>query len=316
MLTSYPAYGMHLRCSFPLPGMSPREIEGLPPLSLQLTTPAELSRGWSGSDHRPAWRGRLGDGEVLTLDHGEAGDVLFGYGRRAYYLLDAQMSTLLCAPVQLGLDWQRVLCTKVLAAISVILGYEALHAGVVESPEGVVAIAASSGAGKSTLVLELMRRGWRLFSDDVLTFESVEGTVRAHPGTPHMNLDANLPDDADLHVLGRTLGVLSGERWLVTDAGAIEPRPIRMVCLLDRGADHDALQVERVPANSLLLAPYRLGLQADRRRERSRFHVYADLMKSATLVRVRASLERTPEEIAQGLERALADQRLVGGGVG
>jgi serine kinase of HPr protein (carbohydrate metabolism regulator) len=55
---------------------------------------------------------------------------------------------------------------------------------VVDSAEGVVAIAGPSGSGKSTLAIELLRRGWPLFADDVLTLDHTEGAVRAHPGTP------------------------------------------------------------------------------------------------------------------------------------
>ena len=65
------------------------------------------------------------------------------------------MSRLDCAPCDSGLDWQRALISKVIPSISVMLGYEALHAATVESPQGVVAIMAPSGAGKSTLALEL-----------------------------------------------------------------------------------------------------------------------------------------------------------------
>jgi len=339
MQTSYLAYGMQLRCSFALPGMTPQEADGLPELSLRMATPTDVSRLWSGP-REPAWRGRLGDGLELTLERGGGGDVLFSYGDRARFLLRAQSGmlpqsgTLLCAPAhggapaqevaapaqghasaQEGLDWQRVLCTKVLAAISVILGYEALHAGVVASPSGVVALAGSSGAGKSTLVLELLKRGWQLFADDALIIESVEGEVRAHPGTPHMNLDVDLPDGIDPQMLGQTLGVLAGERWLAAHASVGDPRPVRMVCQLERRLGF-RLETAWLPANALLLAPFRLGLQGDRERERRRFDVYADLMKSARLMRLTAGLEHSPAQIAQALERALDGEReLASGGV-
>jgi hypothetical protein len=314
-MISYLAYGMQLRCSFALPGMTPRAVDGLPALSLRIATSAELGRLWSGPRRAPAWRGRLGDGLELTLERGEEGDVLFSYGDRARFLMHAQGATLLCAPANDGLDWQRVLCSKVLSAISVIRGYEALHAGVVASPGGVVAVAGPSGSGKSTLVLELLRRGWQLFADDALVLESVEGEVRAHPGTPHMNLDVDLPDGFDPTTVGRTLGVLAGERWLAAHASAAEPRPVRIVCLLERGLGF-GLQTAWLPANALLLAPYRLGLQGDVERERRRFDVYADLVRSARLLRLTAGIEHSPAQIAQALERTLDGERqLASGGV-
>ena len=117
--------------------------------------------------------------------------------RTGLALLDPGMRRLDCAPVQPGLAWQRALVTEVLPAISVMRGDEALHAAAVDSPDGVVAIMAPSGAGKSTLAVELLRRGRPLFADDVLILEQIEGAVRAHPGSPHMNLAESLPGPID-----------------------------------------------------------------------------------------------------------------------
>ena len=73
---------------------------------------------------------------------------------------------------------------------------------------------APSEAGKLTLAIELLRRGWPLFADDVLILEQKQGAVRAYPGTSHMNLAESLPGDIDPQTLGSTIGVLAGERWL------------------------------------------------------------------------------------------------------
>ena len=226
MTTRYVAFGLDLRASFPLPGMAPgdvqeNEVDDLPSLELELTSPEELKQAWSGSDAPPQWRGRLGDGLDLAIERGAAGDLLFSYGDRApsdgdraRFRLHPGMRRLDCAPSRPGLDWQRALISKVLPSISVMRGYEALHAAAVDSPEGVVAIMAPSGSGKSTLAIELLRRGWPLFADDVLILEQTEGAVRAHPGTPHMNLAQSLPVAIDPQTLGATLGILAGERWL------------------------------------------------------------------------------------------------------
>ena len=47
-----------------------------------------------------------------------------------------------------------------------------------------------------------------------------------------------------------------------------------------------------------------LGLSSDPERHRSRFRLYADLTESATLVRLTASLEHRPEELADLLDKA------------
>jgi hypothetical protein len=305
MQTPYSTHGLALRSSFALPGMTPGAAEGLPSLSLQMRTPAQLDELWSGAIGAPTWQGRLGDGMDLTLEQGVADDALFSYGDRARFRLDPTGMTLDCAPSQAGLDWQRTLISKVLPTISMMRGYEALHAGVVDTPDGVVAIAGPSGAGKSTLVVELLRRGRVLFADDVLTLQSTEGTVWAHPGSPHMNLDESLPVAVDPLTLGDTLGFLAGERWLKVHRTVDRPRPVHMVCLLQRGPGL-ALETRRSPANPLLLTPYVIGLPSDSERERSRFSLYADLIESATLLCLTASFDHRPEQLADLLEHELA----------
>jgi hypothetical protein len=317
----YVAFGLELRASFPLPGMASGEADELPSLQLELTTPDELRKAWSGSDGPPEWRGRLGDGLDLAIERGAAGDLLFSYGERApsegdraRFRLHPGMRRLDCAPTRPGLDWQRALITKVLSSISVMRGYEALHAAAVDSPDGVVAIMAPSGAGKSTLAIELLRRDWPLFADDQLTMDRTDGAVRAHPGTPHMNLAENLPAAIDPKTLGSTLGILARERWLAAHAITSHPRPVRMLCLLERGLGLP-LEAHTLPANPLPLAPYMLGLSTDTGRQRDRFGLYADLMESTALVRLTAGLEHRPEQLADLLEQALASRpELIAGG--
>lgn len=309
MATHYAAYGLHLACSFALPGTPAAEPahDGLPRLALKLREPAELEHAWSGAAGPPEWRGRLGDGLDLVLEHGTAGDLLFSYGDRARFRLDADMGGLDCAPAHAGLDWQRALIGKVLPAISVMRGYEALHAAAVDSPEGVVAIMAPSGSGKSTLAIELLGRGWPLFADDVLILEDSGGAVRAHPGTPHMNVAEHPANAIDPQTLGETLGILAGERWLAVANTTTSTRPVRMLCMLERGPGL-ANETHPLGANPLPLAPYMLGLSDDAARQRSRFGLYADLIESTPLVRVSADLQQEPRRLADLIEDALAHQ--------
>jgi hypothetical protein len=305
----YVAHGLCLRSSFPLPGMglATQAIDCLPSLALALRDPAELERLWSGAGGPPVWRGRQGDGRDLVIERGSVGDLLFTYGELARFRLDPGMCRLDCAPRDPGLEWQRVLIGKVIPSIAVMRGYEALHAAAVDSSDGVVAIMAPSGSGKSTLALELLRRSWPLFADDALTLSQAAGGVRAHPGTPHMNVAQSLPEAIDPQALGSTIGVIAGERWLSAHVSATHPRPVRMLCLLERGAD-EALELQALPANPLLLAPYMLGLPSDPERRRSRFFLYANLVASATLVLLTAGLEHPPAQLADLVEQALARQ--------
>lgn len=302
----YAAYGLQLVSSFPLPGLRPvPACDDLPSLALSLLEPAELTAVWSHASEPAEWRGRQGDGRELSIERGVAGDVLFSYGDVARFRLDPAMGQLDCAPGTACFDWMRVLIGKVIPSISVMRGYEALHAAAVGSPLGVVAIMAPSGSGKSTLALELVRRGWPLFTDDVLALSRSDGTVSAHPGTAHMNVALQHPDDTDGETLGETLAILAGERWLAVRSVAMHKRPIRLLCVLERGLDRE-LAVESLQPNPLSLAPYMLGLSAERVRRLARFELYADLTASVTLVRLTGGFEHRPSQLADRVEQALA----------
>ncbi len=306
MATHYAAYGLRLSCAFQLPGMHAiaADARELPTLALELREPAELEREWSGADGPEQWRGRLGDGLELAIERGRTGDLLFAYGERARFRLHRDMRQLDCAPAHDGLDWQRTLIGKVLPAISVMRGYEALHAAAVDSPDGVVAIMAPSGAGKSTLALELLGRGRPLFADDALILQSGESGVLAHPGTPHMNVAEDRPTTVDPQALGDTLATLAGEHWLAVSATATRPRPVRMLCLLTRG-DGLTSEIGALAPSPLPLSPYILGLPAGQQRERARFSLYADLMQSSSLVKLTADAAEEPARLADMLEGAL-----------
>lgn len=306
MCARHVAYGLDLRCSFALPGMPAAAADELPTVALELVSAVQLREAWSGASGRYSWRGTLGDGCTLTIDSGDAGDLLFSYQDRARFLLDRSGQVLLCAVLQEGLHWQQVLLGRVLPDVALARGYEALHASALASPAGVVALAAPSGMGKTTLALELMRRGWPLFADDVLVLgDDGPGSVVAHPGTPHMNVAIGASDACP--GLGETLGTLGEERWVAASRSASEAMAPRTICLLERGRNL-TLQAQKLPASPLPLAPYMLGLDDDAERERRRFELYADMLGTATLVRIAGGLDATPAQLADLVECALAEQ--------
>ncbi len=319
MKTHHAAYGLDLRSSFPLPGMPVAAESGLPALALELVAPARLLAAWSGGDGPPEWTGRLGDGCELKIERGIDGDFLFSYGDRARFRLDPLRERLDCAPLSAGLHWQQALLGRILPNIAIMRGYEALHAAAVDSPHGVVAVAAPSGTGKTTLALELLRRGWPLFADDVLTVGDGPEGVLGYPGTPHMNVAAGpvaalepageeLAPDADgANEIGATLGILAGERWVAVARATREARPVRIVCLLERGPGR-SLEGCLLPASPLPLAPFMLGLAGDAERERRRFARYADLMGGTELMRLTCDPADRPADVADVIEQTLAER--------
>ncbi len=300
---SYVAHGLSLKSTFPLPGMrSAAPPEPLPTLSVELETSEAMDAAWSGSLYPSPWRGRLGDGEKLTIEWGVEGDLRFAYGERARFRLDPAGRRLGCSPRDRnGLDWQRVLLSRILPNVSVAHGREALHACALEAPFGVVAVAAPSGTGKSTLARALMRKGWSLFADDVLTLSRDNGSVRAHAGTPHMNLAA---DGKETGGLGVVLAELSGERWIAAEGASTSSRAVSAVAILERGPGR-SLAARPLRRSPILLTPYMLGLPDEEARDASRFALYSDLVESACLIELTGGPEDKPEDLADALRGEL-----------
>jgi hypothetical protein len=304
----YTAFGLSLRSDFALPGLAAAVSSQLPRLEIEAVAEEELERAWSGSASGSAWRGRLRDGAELTIQWGRKGDLLFGYGEKARYLLDAAAEGLLCAPAEPGsLAWQRVLLSRVLPVVAIARGYEALHAAAVETPVGVVAIVGASGAGKSTLAAELVRRGHGLLSDDVLVVGRAADRIVAFPGGSHLSLDRGTEEDLGAAVLGE----LGGKLWAVVDEAPREPAPVAAVVLLERG--EGAVEAEELPASPLALAPFMLGLPDDEGRDAPRFALYADLVEAGRLLRLGGSTATPVGEFAEALERAVGAPAMAAG---
>ena len=65
-------------------------------------------------------------------------------------------------------------------------GMAVLHAGGVSKGDVLVLIGGPAGFGKTTLILELLRRGWTYFSDDLAMIEPASGLVHPFPKPLHV----------------------------------------------------------------------------------------------------------------------------------
>jgi hypothetical protein len=302
MVDSFPAFGLSVEARFPLPIDSAPTDSELPRVALEMEPPARLESRWSGSASPKAWRGRLGDDQVFAIERGREGDLLFRYGARARFHLDARHRRLGCVPSDpAGTAWRRMLLTRVLPNVGIAHGYEALHASAVSTDRGVVVIAAASGTGKSTLALELIRRGWPLFADDTVVLGRRGDAIEAHPAAPFVNLPATA---GDVRSLGTDLGLVDGERWVAVADPADTAAEVAAIVLLERetGMRLDARPMSGSP---LALAPFMLGLPDDEGRDSARFALYADLIEGAQLLRLTADSTDRPADLAETLERAL-----------
>jgi hypothetical protein len=289
-----------------LPG---RAGTGLPELRLELGNPGKLEAAWSGAATPGSWRGTLRDGVELTIRWGRAGDLLFGYGEEARYLLDPGAERLLCAPTEpSSISWQRVLLSRVLPVVAIARGYEALHAAAVQTPVGVVAVTGASGAGKSTLAAELVRRGHRLVGDDVLVVGRAADRIVGFPGGSHLSLERGAEAGLDAEVLGE----LGGKLWCGVGGAAQEPAPVAAVVLLERG--EGPVQAHELDPSPLTLAPFMLGLPDEEGRDGERFALYADLVEAGRLLRLRGAVSAPAEEFAEALEQAVGAPAAVAAG--
>jgi hypothetical protein len=302
MVQNFSAFGLSIEARFALPIASAATDSGLPQVVVEIESPVQLEARWSGSASPKAWQGTLGDGQDFAIEWGRDGDLLFRYGRRAHFHLDAGRGRLGCAPSDpAAVAWRRVLLTRVLPNVGIAHGYEALHASGVMTDRGVVAIAAPSGTGKSTLALELIKRGWPLFADDTVMLGRSGEAIEAHPSAPFINLPAVA---GDLGWLGTCLERVDGERWVGVADPVATSSQVAAIVLLERGPGKrlGALLASESP---LALAPFMLGLPDDEGRDSARFALYADLVEKAQLLRLTAEEAQRPADLAEALERSL-----------
>jgi hypothetical protein len=181
------AFGLGLLTHATPPGAWEARPLTEPILRLRSATARAVAESWSGLE-AIGWEGVI-DGAPFVVERGRAGDHRFVHGAdpdqrqsgtradgsdgtRAVHHLSPDASLLQCAPSDSAeQSWWRVVLDSVLFTVALLQGYEALHAGALATPDGVIAITAMTGGGKSTLLSELLRHGLTLMADDVLVLE-------------------------------------------------------------------------------------------------------------------------------------------------
>ena len=166
------AFGLSLLADAPPPGTWEARPSREPRLQIRSSATAQaVQDSWSGLEG-VGWTAVI-DGAPFVVERGIEGDHRFIHGAppgpsgapstgtRAVHHLSADASVLQCAPSDPSeSSWWRVVLDSVLFTVALLQGYEALHAGAVAAPDGVIAITAASGGGKSTLLGEPCSVGW------------------------------------------------------------------------------------------------------------------------------------------------------------
>jgi hypothetical protein len=302
------AFGMYVVSDIPLPGATPQlENERSPDLRLVSSRRTDLENLTDSPRHMRYLHSFEGCGYAML--EGMDGDVLFHYRERALFHLSSDHDVLRCAISEAGTAWQRVLLDTVFWAVSLLKGFELLHAGAVVTPQGLVAVVGPSGAGKTTLSIELVKRGGVLFSDDIVALQERGDEVVAHPGPPLMNVPRSVaPWDPEAW---EVLAELGDEDWVSVRRVLPPPQPVRAIVLL--GLRATAPWCRSVAGSSLEVLPHMVTFThlVDQRR-RQQFDVAGGLAGGAALMILSRPPGAAPAALADLVLECLAGGAAIG----
>jgi hypothetical protein len=320
----YAMFGLRVLSPLPFPGCPPRRIfpdaiaktgagptGGLDPGSttrVALCSAAEVTDAFSGP--AGAAVARTGGGETITVQPGRAGDVLLRMTAETGTCFHIQSGgeSVRCAvdhPEAPG--WQRALLDTVLGTAALLQGLEALHAAAVRLPGGaVVAIASPTSGGKSTLCAELITRGARLFSDDLVFLSRERGGVVAHPGPPVMNVPSNRGAALVATGAAARLARFGDEDWLTLRRSCSRPAALAAVIRLERSSDQFGVSLQDEPRPGALLAT---GIESggDPARLQARFELMGDLAATVPQFLLSAPAAEPPGSLATLIEASLPE---------
>jgi hypothetical protein len=252
------------------------------------------------------------DDRPYRMDRGSGGDYRFEWAGRATFHLTPDARELTCGLRDRDdMGAIRLLLDTVLWSVSLICGYELLHASAISHDDEAIAFVAGTGGGKTSLAAEFLHRGAELLSDDVLAMSYDDDHVLVHPAPPVMNLPLGHagPERDDL---GQTLAVLGDEAWINVDGVATTPRRLTAVCVLDRN-DGGLPRLQPHPGGVLALLPHAFGFPGERARMGRQFEILSDLIADTPVLSLSASASCTPAQLADVVERELSSPPLIAG---
>lgn len=293
------AFGLHLSSAFPLPGEWPTTGDDtLPRVAIERASLKDLRAELGVGMLRTEWQSLFPDGNAVTVQRADEGAYRFQYGEIGEFVLSADRGRIYGHGDDGNPRWMRFLLDTVLWWTALAHGYHVLHASAVEGPDGIVVFAGQTGGGKTTLALELLDRGWKLCSDDIVVLQPGEGRPLVHPGPPLMNAPR---EHGALDAHGTALASIDGEVWLSVARTTEEPRELAAVFLYSRGPGL-ALATDDAAPNVLDLVPHVWDIHVGHDRLRERFALLSDIVDRAPVVQLSASLFEPPAAIADAVE--------------
>ncbi len=128
-----------------------------------------------------------------------------------------------------------------------LLGRQAIHASAVLTAAGVIGFCADSQTGKSTVAYGLSQRGYELWADDALAFESVDGAVHTFKLPFSVRLR---PASADYFGVQRAPAPDLGPDGLITVGN--EQETLAALCILSRQSQGRPVEVRRLEAEAVI----------------------------------------------------------------
>lgn len=307
----YSGFGLSIESDFPLLPVRVGAV-GAPaqPVCIRRASPEAVALLLSTSPEL-VWETSFDD-IAYRMERGAAGDYRFDWTGRATFHLSSDGRELTCAfRDRDDQEATRLLLDTVLWSVSLLHGYELLHASAISFGDESIAFVAGTGGGKTSLAAELLRRGAELLCDDVLAMSYDDGHVLVHPAPPVMNLPLG-QSEADPDELGQTLAILGEEAWINVEAVATTPRRLSAVCVLDR-QDSGSPRLRAHPGGVLALLPHAFGFPGSRTRLGRQFEILSDLVAETPVLSLSAAASCTPAELADLVERELTTSPLIAG---
>ena len=310
------AFGLSLSSDVRPPGAWKAHEQREPRLHIRRVSAETIQSNWSGMSS-VGW-GRVIDGIPFLVERGIGGDHRFVHGAQpgsagmpsaetqAIHHLSADASLLQCAPSDpTEPSWWRVVLDSILFTISLLHGYEALHAGAIATPDGVIAISAGAGGGKSTLVAELLGRGYALMADDVLMLESRNtAPPLTHPAPPVMTIPATSLPILSKRAVPQVISSVADELWVAVPVNP-EPLPLKALILLDRRDEAyrpgPRASISRIESPLSPLLGSLMSFPSAPERQLARFELASAMALTTELWRLTASLETPPYVLADTL---------------
>jgi hypothetical protein len=195
-------------------------------------------------------------------------------------------------------SWQRFLVGRILPWAAVVQGLEAFHASGVTVGGRAVAFVGPTGAGKTSLAIRLVAMGERFLTDDVLSVESRDGELLAHPGAgiaAVRDAERRLIAESTWSGLGAELGH-SGKTYLELPRPH-GPAPLAAIYFLRLGGGEPIERLDPDP-RLLLGSTFVLGVKSPERL-RNQLDVCARIGESVPLFALRISPDVGSQQLAE-----------------